>query len=177
MKLAWVKSSLVSIKLIFHYFELTVEPSLSKLLFIALVFLLKTFHKVKKFFYQCHSIILIARFSSSVISWDKKFFHWQYLSIFFLKPHRLRGGFLLTIFLLLFYIFYKASKFFASIKALIFLLFSHLVRKFFIQLQIAFFDDYLFVGAHAKEKDNCNHVVIRPIIMWFITWSSMWFSI
>ena len=35
---------------------------------------------------------------------------------------------------------------------------------FFTSLQIAF-DNYLFVGAHAKEKGNYNIVVMRSIII------------
>ena len=36
------------------------------------------------------------------------------------------------------------------------------------------FDNYLFVGAHAKKERNCNAVVTRPMIMWSSTWSNMW---
>ena len=90
IELAWMKSSFACIKLISHHFKSKIEPFLSKSLFIALVFLLKTFYKVKKFFIN---VIFLNNYPhcsifplfSSVTFWDKRFFFSNNFRFFLLQ--------------------------------------------------------------------------------------------
>ena len=85
-------------------------------------------------------------------------------NFFFLVLTDLEGFFFKTIFLLLPHLFYEAKRFFALTKVLVFFSFSYNLGGF-LPGCIYFIDDYLFIRAPAKKKDNYNVVVTRLIII------------